>query len=85
MDMISSGATVVEVIRKFRKLEFEAPVCIAVQGLFIDNAEADVRQAGANRLIISNSFFHSTNEIDLSQLLAETIESVLAEIHEQGR
>lgn len=71
-DIISSGRTMLEAIRLLSSCGWPAPVCIAVHGLFADQADALLAQAGA-RVITSNSVPHATNGIDLTALLADAI------------
>ena len=51
------------------------PVCVAVHGLFADQADALLAQAGA-RVVTTNSVVHPTNAIDLSAMLAAEIEDL---------
>lgn len=70
-DMISTGGTLIKVVNHLRAAGLAAPVCIAVHGLFTDDAEARIRSAGVQRLITSNTIAHHTNEIDVGPLLIE--------------
>jgi ribose-phosphate pyrophosphokinase len=71
-DIISSGRTMLEAVRLIVARSGAAPVCVAVHGLFADNSNVLLAQAGA-RVVTSNSIPHATNEIDVAQLLAGAI------------
>ena len=71
-DIISTGRTMLEAIRLLTVRGWTAPVCIAVHGLFADQADVLLAQAGA-RVVTSNSVPHPTNSIDLTPLLADAI------------
>jgi len=74
-DIISSGRTMLESIRLLTAQGWAAPVCLAVHGLFADRADVLLAQAGA-RVVTSNSVPHSTNDIDLTPLLAEAVSQI---------
>ncbi len=71
-DIISSGRTMIEAVRLLIARGATTPVCIAVHGLFADNSNALLVQAGA-RVITSNSIPHETNGIDLGEIIAASI------------
>jgi ribose-phosphate pyrophosphokinase len=71
-DIISSGRTMLEAVRLLTARGWAPPICIAVHGLFADNSDVLVAQAGA-RVITSNSVPHPTNAIDVEKLLATAI------------
>jgi ribose-phosphate pyrophosphokinase len=71
-DIISSGRTMLEAVRLMVARRATAPVCVAVHGLFADDASALLAQAGA-RVVTCNSIPHATNEIDVSEILAGAI------------
>lgn len=71
-DIISSGRTMVEAVRLTVAQGATTPVCIAVHGLFADNSDALLAQAGA-RMVTSNSIPHDTNGIDVGERIAASI------------
>ena len=71
-DIISSGRTMIEAVRLIVAREATTPICVAVHGLFAENSDAMLTQAGA-RVVTSNSIPHETNEIDLAELTAAGI------------
>ena len=50
----------------------DAPICIAVHGMFADKADEVLSSAGA-RIVTSNSVPHRTNEIDITILLRSDV------------
>lgn len=77
-DIISSGRTMIEAVRLIVAHGATTPVCIAVHGLFADNSDALLAQAGA-RVITSNSIPHGTNGIDVGEPLAAGIRALVEE------
>ncbi len=71
-DIISSGRTMLEAVRLLSAEGRAAPVCIAVHGLFADQADVVLARAGA-RVVTTSSVPHATNGIDLTPLLADAI------------
>ncbi len=71
-DIISSGRTMIEAVRLIMAQGAGAPICVAVHGLFADNSDTSLAQAGA-RVVTSNSISHATNGIDVTELLASSV------------
>jgi len=69
-DMISTGRTLVEGCRVLRDAGMAAPLVVAVHGIFAGDAFEALQQAGAARIVSSNSIPHPSNAIDLAALLA---------------
>jgi ribose-phosphate pyrophosphokinase len=68
-DIISSGRTMIEAVRLIAARSAAPPVCLAVHGLFADDSDVLLAQAGA-RVVTCNSIAHLTNAIDVAELLA---------------
>ena len=71
-DIISSGRTMIEAVRLLIARGATTPVCIAVHGLFADNSDILLAQAGG-RVVTSNSIPHDTNGIDTGEVIAASI------------
>ena len=71
-DIISSGRTMLEAIRQVKGKTADAPVCVAVHGLFADRSDELLAQAGA-RVVTTNTVRHATNAIDVSPSLAHRL------------
>jgi len=68
-DIISSGKTMTETISQLRKQGASDPVCIGVHGIFAGNAYEELKNAGAAKIITTNTIVHPSNQIDISSLL----------------
>jgi ribose-phosphate pyrophosphokinase len=64
-----------EAVRLIVAREATTPICVAVHGLFADNSNALLTQAGAS-VVTSNSIRHETNGIDLTALFAAGIREI---------
>ena len=71
-DIISSGRTMLAAIAQVRGRSHAAPICLAVHGLFADDSDVLLAQAGA-RVVTTNTVPHATNLIDVSTLLARCL------------
>jgi len=69
-DMISTGRTMAETIGHLRRAGLRAPVCIAVHAVFADAADRTLLEAGAARVITTNTIPHATNAVDMAAPLA---------------
>lgn len=75
-DIISSGHTMLEAVRHVREHTSAAPICIGVHGIFADKSDALLESAGV-RIVTTNTVPHASNAIDVSELLATGMESLL--------
>ena len=75
-DIISSGGTMIEAVRRLREHGFEAPVCVGVHGLFADEAYDDLIAAGAREIVTTDTVEHHTNAIRVAGAVAEALRSV---------
>jgi len=71
-DIVSSGRTMIEAVRLIVGRAASAPICVAVHGLFADQSDILITQAGAH-VVTTNSVPHATNAIDIGPLLANAI------------
>jgi len=77
-DIVSSGQTVLETLRALRRADALPAVCIAVHGVFADDADRRLLEAGAQKLVTTNSIEHATNAIDLTPVLLPLVRDQLA-------
>lgn len=77
-DVISSGYTVLETLKALKTEGFKTVDCVTVHGIFADAVDVLLREQGLRRLISSNSTAHASNAVDLSPLLHEPIEQMIA-------
>lgn len=71
-DIISTGRTMIEAVHLLTSQEWPSPVCVAVHGLFADDADSVLAGMGA-RVVTTNSVPHKTNAIDIEKALAAYI------------
>jgi ribose-phosphate pyrophosphokinase len=76
-DIVSTARTMIEAVGHLVGASIQPPVCLAVHGIFAGNAYEELLQAGAARIVTSNSIAHPSNAIDLTQLLAEAVRNRL--------
>jgi ribose-phosphate pyrophosphokinase len=72
-DIISTGRTMIETAAHLRNQGISAPVCIGVHAVFAGDALREMRQAGIQTIITTNTIPHLTNELDVSGLLADNL------------
>jgi ribose-phosphate pyrophosphokinase len=72
-DIISSARTMALAAKKIQEAGLDAPVCVGVHGIFSPDALGALRDAGAARIVTSNTIAHETNAIDVSALVARSV------------
>jgi ribose-phosphate pyrophosphokinase len=72
-DVISTGQTMIETIRRLGPLFRRAPVCVGVHGIFADDSFAKLQAAGASRIVTSNTIPHESNQIDVSPMIVDAL------------
>lgn len=75
-DIISTAATMVETVKHLRSLKLKAPTCIGIHALFSGNAYEALLKAGAGRVVTCNTVLHISNEIDVKDIIIETINTM---------
>ncbi len=79
-DVISTGRTLSEAIKKLNEVNMKSSICIGVHAVFANDAYAYLLKSGTSKIITCNTIEHSTNEIDLGQLIIKCLnENKLAE------
>ena len=84
-DVISSGRTVGECVKALRSQGIEAILCAAVHGIFAEASDQYLLAAGLQSLVTTNTIPHSTNGIDVSELLAPPIRHFLNQDRSKSR
>lgn len=77
-DIISSAATLCATVRQWIEAGLMAPVCLGVHGVFAAGAYEALQEAGATRIVTTNSIAHASNEIDISYALVEPVRRLLS-------
>ncbi|MFH1439008.1 MAG: ribose-phosphate diphosphokinase [Candidatus Woesearchaeota archaeon] len=68
-DIISTGHTMIEVVKNIKKQKPKMVVCIGVHGLFVENAYKKLKDIGVDKIVTTNCIPHKTNDIDVSPIL----------------
>lgn len=76
-DVISSGRTIGECVRALRAQGMNAVLCAAVHGIFAEASDQYLLGTGLQSLVTTNTIPHSTNVIDVSELLVPPIRRFL--------
>jgi ribose-phosphate pyrophosphokinase len=76
-DIISTGQTMIVTVKHLKNTGLPPPVCIGVHGIFAGNALEELTQAGAARVVTTNTIAHASNGIDISGLLAEAVRALV--------
>jgi ribose-phosphate pyrophosphokinase len=79
-DIISSGGTLIEVVRQLREQGLKAPVCVAVHAVFAPWSYWGLLEAGAKRVVTANTIAHVSNAIDVSATVADAGRALLASL-----
>jgi ribose-phosphate pyrophosphokinase len=77
-DIVSSAGTMIEAVKLLRASGLPAPACVTVHGVFAPGAYEGLQEAGADRIVTTNSIQHASSEIDLAAVLAEPIRRLLS-------
>jgi ribose-phosphate pyrophosphokinase len=72
-DIISSGRTMEAAIKQLLAGGMPHPVVLGVHGLFAEDAFDRLKAAGADQVVSTNSVPHSSNGIDITDVLATAI------------
>ena len=71
-DMISTGNTIIEAAKNFRKMGVKKFNCVAVHGIFVEKALERLKKNGIN-VITTNTIPSRVSKIDISDLITEGI------------
>ena len=71
-DIISTGHTILEAAKKLRKLGAKKLYCIAVHGLFVENALEKLRKANI-KVVTTNTIPTKVSRIDVSGVIVEKL------------
>ncbi len=81
-DMISTGNTLIKTIKALKKLGVNKVTCIAVHGIFTENALSKLLATGA-KVITANSIPNKVGKIDVSLLFAEKLDDIPNSLQER--
>jgi len=77
-DVIASGQTVLKCIDALHQQGIKQIFCVSIHGIFVDGVDKQLVERGAIKLITTNSIPHSSNELDLSDILVAPINHCMA-------
>ncbi len=72
-DIISTGKTMLATIKHLKNLHTKPAIIIGVHAIFADDAFAELKKSGAEKIITCDTIFHSSNMIELGDIIAERI------------
>ncbi|MGC8629294.1 MAG: ribose-phosphate diphosphokinase [Candidatus Micrarchaeia archaeon] len=72
-DMIATGGTVVNAANVLRSHNAKEIYVMAVHGLFLDEADKKIKEAGASEIITTNTINNKYAKVDISGLLADAL------------
>ena len=72
-DIISTAHTMIETVKQLKALHMQAPLCVALHGVFAEHAYEELLSAGAADILTTNSISHATNKIDISPLVIDCL------------
>ncbi|MDZ4142706.1 MAG: ribose-phosphate pyrophosphokinase [Sideroxydans sp.] len=86
-DIISTARTMIETVGHLRRAGLPPPICIGVHAIFAGDAYESLLSAGATRVVTCNTIVHVSNAIDLGDLLATGVRTMLvpASAAEEGQ
>ena len=76
-DIVSSGGTMIEAVRRVREAGLAPPLCVAVHGIFADDCLGQLEAAGAARVVSCNTIAHPCNAIDVAPAAARAARELL--------
>lgn len=68
-DIVSSARTMIETTRRLIEAGLRGPVCVGVHGIFSGNAYSLLEQAGAARIVTTQTIPHVSNAIEVTDIL----------------
>jgi ribose-phosphate pyrophosphokinase len=72
-DIISPAHTMIATLKRLQELGLYKPVCIGVHAIFADNSFLELNEAGVSQIVTCNTIPHSSNGIDLSLVIIESL------------
>lgn len=79
-DIASSAGTMIETVRLVRRAGLGRPTCIVVHAIFAGDAYDKLIAASPERIVSTNTVAHSTNQIDVSDVLATATDKALSQL-----
>ena len=77
-DIASSAETLIAAVTLLRRQGYPSPTCAVVHPIFAGGAYDRLQQAGAGRIVSTNSISHQSNGIDISAELADAVRTMVS-------
>ena len=72
-DMISTGGSIIKAVRFLKKQKCRRIYVACTHGLFVNEAEKKIKQAGVTQIISTNTIPSNSSKVDVSKILAESL------------
>ena len=72
-DMISTGGSIIKAARFLKKQKCRRIYVACTHGLFVNEAEKKIKQAGVTQIISTNTIPSNSSKVDVSKILAESL------------
>lgn len=76
-DIISSGASVLAILRQISAQGFKNAICIGIHALFSHETYQTLLHHGASEIVTCNTIKHPTNRIDINDLIVEQVKQLI--------
>lgn len=76
-DIISTAQTMIATVKHLQEAGMARPVCIGIHALFAGNAYDELLNAGAAQIVTTNTIFHKSNGIDITDALGDAIKDFI--------
>ena len=73
-DMISTGGSVVKATQFLKRQKCKRVFVACTHGLFVGDAERNIKKAGVSQIISTNTIPSSTSKVDVSGVIAKSIQ-----------
>lgn len=77
-DIVSTGRTMIEATRQLRAAGSAPPMCVAIHAVFADALSEALIDAGARGIVTCDTIAHATNQICITDPLADAVRERLA-------
>lgn len=76
-DIISTAHTMLETIKQLKAAKMKPAVCIGVHAIFANEAYNALQEAGVERIVTCNTVPHTSNQIDITEIICNGIQQIL--------
>jgi ribose-phosphate pyrophosphokinase len=76
-DIISTARTMMRTVEHLNKAGMKKTICIGIHAVFSGDAYEALKKSGVAKIVTCNTITHKTNGIDLSDVIAEELKTVV--------